>query len=66
MVSWLWVVFIAALLAVVAYLASKMAFIIGEVQRGWALMRGNPAPPVTIASLHDQVGAIQEQLATLA
>ncbi len=64
-VRWISLVLGVLALAVVAWVLASLARIVGEVRRGWALLRGVLPPPLAVADIRRQLEDLQRQLAVV-
>ncbi len=64
-VRWIGIVVGVLSLAVVAWFLASLARVVGEVRRGWALLRGVLPPPLAVADIRRQLEDLQRQLAVV-
>jgi hypothetical protein len=65
-VGWLKVVIVSLLASVVVWFAFKVATVVGEVKRGWAMLRGVVPPAFGVEQLRAQLAELETRIAALA
>jgi len=63
--GWFVAVVVIVVLATVVWLIAAMRPIGGELARGWAMLRGRPAPERAVLDLASRVAALEEKLAAM-
>lgn len=64
--TWLIVVGATILLVAMAWISTRVAAVVADVKRGWAMLTGREMPSVSIEELRAQVAVIEARLAQLA